>query len=714
MDVRCSRCATEYEFDDALISERGTTVKCTNCGLQFKILPSAGKGLAPERWVVRTGSGRELVYTSLRELQRGIADKKIGATDLLSRGKQPPRALASIAELEPLFQAGPALRRAGEPAPVRQTLQGVAPPAVSAAPAQPRAAATSVGDHSPPALGKPEGLPGAPPSPLAGVFMPRATLPGGSNAAMLHADDPAVVGPQVPSERLPDSSPFTPQAPSSSRLVAFDSTLEVPPGLRAPVSSPRNLPPIEVESIRESFKSYDELHSEPALDHSHARSARSRWIAGVVVVGVLGLLASTVGRRYLARLTSAADVKASSDVRVAVFLSDGNRLLDDDDFEGAKEQFDKATALAEKDPALLTALARLETRRADLWWLRLRLIDPSSNDLVQATYRELGRRVGKARSSVDRAFAVSPEDPSLLRARVDVLRLSGEGDKAREWLAPLSANASLPENAYVLAALDLAEPTPLWPAVIDRLRTAAAAERNPGQARAALIYALARTGRLSEADSEFAKVDGRSRPHPLLEELRAFLQRSKSSLDVSTGTPPKLATLDLSTLPKLDTSPAPEATGDFRSRLSQAAVALRQGDLTRAAQLYDSVVDEQAWNAEALSGLADVAEARHDPALAAKLYDRILLENPAYLPALVASADQKWAAGERAEALSLYRRLLEQARPGSEYGTHASARLAEGAASSGEAASLDAGSSMPEASSPTPPSIDTTDVPEPK
>ena len=105
MDVRCSRCGTEYEFDDALISERGTTVKCTNCGFQFKIFPGAGKGLAPERWVVRTASGRELVYTSLRELQRGIADKKVGANDLLSRGKQTPRPLASIAELEPFFDA---------------------------------------------------------------------------------------------------------------------------------------------------------------------------------------------------------------------------------------------------------------------------------------------------------------------------------------------------------------------------------------------------------------------------------------------------------------------------------------------------------------------------------------------------------------------------------------------------------------------------------
>ena len=104
MDVRCNRCGTEYEFDDALISERGTTVKCTNCGLQFKVYPKHHSG-GPERWVVRTAEGRELVFTSLRELQRGIADRKVGPGDMLTRGQKPSRPLGSIAELEPFFQS---------------------------------------------------------------------------------------------------------------------------------------------------------------------------------------------------------------------------------------------------------------------------------------------------------------------------------------------------------------------------------------------------------------------------------------------------------------------------------------------------------------------------------------------------------------------------------------------------------------------------------
>ena len=793
MDVRCSRCATEYEFDDALISERGTTVKCTNCGYQFKIYPGAGKGLAPERWVVRTAEGRELVYTSLRELQRGIADKKVGASDLLSRGKQAARPLGSIAELEPFFQVLVASsKKASDDLRAQRTLHGVAPPAnslgfnrgnaftspepraaeapraatgqthdglratqqsqIPSAPtarepaihvttvtvpiAQPPLEASSErADAIPdtevmPRLRAPAALePGAFSATLdAGVSNDlRSTLPGGSPSSATVGDravapEPVPVPVRAPSDSKPDSTRVSvAKAPISSRF-ALDTTLEVP---RSPVSSPRNLPPLEVANIRDSFKSYDELQLDaPAEDH-HARVARSRWIAGVVVVGVLGLLGATVGRRYLAQLTGAVEVKATSDARVAKFLSDGARLADEGDFEGAKEEFDKATALAEKDPAVLTALARLETLRADVPWLKLRLLDPNSTDLVQATYRELGRRVGKARTAVDRAFAVSPEDPAVLRARVDALRLSGEGEKAREWLAPLSANASVPENAYVLAALDLAEPSPVWPSAIDRLRSAAAAERDPGRARAALIYALVRANRLAEADSEFAKLDGRPKPHPLLEELRAFLKRAKLSSDGAGDTPTKIATVDTSKLPKLDTSPAPEdeprptvtgaaARSDFRTKLSQASAALRNGELGKAEQLFKAVLAEQPTNTEAIAGLGDVAKARRDPALAAKMYDRVLADNPSYLPAILASADQKWDSGDKSGALVLYRRLLEQAGPNSEYGSRASARIAQGAGNAestgGSPAAVETVPIKPDAPAP-PAGTDTTDLP---
>jgi predicted Zn finger-like uncharacterized protein len=127
MDVRCTRCGTEYEFDDALISERGTSVRCTQCGFQFKVFPPQLGTIGPDEWVVLTSLGRRVVYRSLRELQSGISKSEVAREDLLARGSKPPRPLGSIAELDPLF--------ATKAAPERQpsTLTGVAPPAQGAA-----------------------------------------------------------------------------------------------------------------------------------------------------------------------------------------------------------------------------------------------------------------------------------------------------------------------------------------------------------------------------------------------------------------------------------------------------------------------------------------------------------------------------------------------------------------------------------------------------
>src|ERR1700722_12080823 len=104
MDVQCERCKAEYEFDDALISGRGTTVKCTSCGYQFKIRrPSEAPDGSADRWEVRTIDGHQLVFTSLRDLQRAIKARQGGRADTLTRGGALPRALAEITELEPFF-----------------------------------------------------------------------------------------------------------------------------------------------------------------------------------------------------------------------------------------------------------------------------------------------------------------------------------------------------------------------------------------------------------------------------------------------------------------------------------------------------------------------------------------------------------------------------------------------------------------------------------
>lgn len=725
MDVRCGRCGTEYEFDDALVSERGTTVKCTNCGHQFKVHPPRSARPGPERWVVRTASGRELVYTSLRDLQKGIAQRQVDPGDLLARGNQPPRPLGSIAELEPFFQPGGRARQASVP----RTLAGVAPPANAVA--HPPDVRVRDGSGSAPhdlAATQPSAMSPAPREPSRPAAKPDAfagTVPIDFNQ----------VGVAHPEGNLEDAEPPTlprnqrPVPPVEPRAQQRSQPVDIrqrPDPVLTPTPS----------AVRESFHSESEIHTDPRfLAGPPSRRARSRWIVALVILGVVALFGATVGREYIARFAHPEHKAAepASDARVAGMLERGNRLLATGDFEGAKEQFDKASVLAEKDPAVLVALAHLETLRADLVWLQLRLLDPDDKELVKLTHRQLGARVGRAERAVAAARKVAPTDPGVQRARIDVLRMSGDMDKARSLVGPVAKDASQPANAYVLAALDLAEPSPGWSTVIDRLRTATSGDKDLLRARPALIYALARSGQVAQAETELHKVESSDKPHPLLTELKAFVGRFKSATsDAGTDGEAEVATVDPSQLPQLDTSnanvPEEAPAGDFRTQLEQASAAASSGDLDRAERLYNAVLATHPGNTEAMAGLADVARRRHDSTKADKLYKKVLENNPSYLPALVARADGKWDSGDRKGAMVLYRRILEQAGPGSGYGQHAAARIAQGEkGGSSSPAPEKPGSAAPEQPTPTStgtsappdkqkpkqkePNIDTTDLP---
>jgi tetratricopeptide (TPR) repeat protein len=462
-----------------------------------------------------------------------------------------------------------------------------------------------------------------------------------------------------------------------------------------------------------------------------------RWIGGLILVLVVSLLGVTVGRKYLSRFTPAAapEVERKSDERVTKLVQQGNQLLERGDLEAAKEQFDKATALSENDPGLLLALARLEVIRADQLWLRLRLLDPKDEGLVRLTHRQLGARVGKAQAALERARKVArqtttgaesrpaaADEVSLVRSEVDARRMNGELELARSLVGPLLKNPTQPENAYVLAALDLADASPVWSSALERLRIAASAEQQLGRAQAALVYALTRAGKLNDAQSELEKMEARTDTHPLLPDLRGFVHRYSIVADAGAEAHKSAVAVDVAALPKLDTSPAPKdesddavktpapiKPGDFRLKLEEASVALHNGQLGRALQLYQEVQSAQPGNTEALAGLADVESRRGNSAKAAELYQSVLAQNPSYLPAMVGVADQKWASGDKKGALVLYRRILEQSGAGSTYGQRAAARLQQGESGKGSPASQTA---EPATAAPVEaPQIDTTDLP---
>ncbi|MCA9536088.1 MAG: zinc-ribbon domain-containing protein, partial [Myxococcales bacterium] len=128
MDVICQNCGTEYDFDETLVSERGTTVKCTQCAHLFKVYRPGGGDARP--WSVRHRDGRTELVATLRDLQKHIATGQLSEYDEIARQGDPYKPLGSIAELATFF----AQARASRPDSVPPASSHVSLPPGSVAP----------------------------------------------------------------------------------------------------------------------------------------------------------------------------------------------------------------------------------------------------------------------------------------------------------------------------------------------------------------------------------------------------------------------------------------------------------------------------------------------------------------------------------------------------------------------------------------------------
>jgi tetratricopeptide (TPR) repeat protein len=319
----------------------------------------------------------------------------------------------------------------------------------------------------------------------------------------------------------------------------------------------------------------------------------------------------------------------------------------------------------------------------------------------------------------DKAAEVAPDDPKMVRTKIDALRLSGDLAGARTLVARVTAIAGQPETAYVLAALDLAEESPSWPAVLDRLKAAAAGEQNLQRARGALVYALIRSGDVAGAKSELEKITAATRPHPLLPELKAFVGRaSAATLDLDAGKHDGGAlaagAFDARAPEVARGEGEVAAGGDFRSLLQQASQASASRQYDKAEQLYRAALAQNPGDTEALGGLGDVARARGNTSQARSYYEQVLARNPHYLPAVMSLADLKWDSGDRAGAVKLYRDVVETTTEGA-LAQRAKDRIAQSEAGGSPKPSKPQAPSQraPSPSQPSelPPEIDTSDLP---
>ena len=371
MYVQCERCKTEYDFDDALVSERGTTVKCTQCAHQFKVRRSE---TGTDRWVVTTVTGKSLVFTSLRELQKAILGKQVGRGDSLARGTAPPRILGSIAELEPFFEGKrTSVPAASEVSPPKRPSRPPTPPGASAPPLPPPKRAR-VDTLRPPA----EHSGAIPPAPMQSQVSPFASTISTSNAPPFAASTTA---PMLPPPAIPQAAATVqslppqmdeppPDAPTMPALTheANSERIKLPARERTPeVSSP--LPP-PTRTRQDSF-------IDARVSYTYIPPAR-RPIGGWVVAAFLFIgvcvLGFVVARPYLMPPPPKVTAELPPlDPKAQKLVDDADRALTDGDLDGAKENADKASVLADKDPRVLLIVNRVANARADQAWLRVEI-----------------------------------------------------------------------------------------------------------------------------------------------------------------------------------------------------------------------------------------------------------------------------------------------------------------------------------------------------
>ena len=792
MEVRCSNCATEYEFDDALVSARGTSVKCTNCGHQFRVHPTTASPTVAEQWVVRDAQKHETVFTSLRDLQQAIVKGQLSPQHQLSHGGQAFRPLEDIYELQTFFSAA-RQRPPGRPAP--RTLLGVgrdgqtrpsAPPPrkrgsdappdrvtpVSAIPAihsattlEPARSELSRAEELRSETLRAEGgrndlrsndlrsddlraesqrSEGFRSEGLRGETLRNEPSRGeslrseGLRSEGLRSEGQRSEGQradglraELRSEQLGrgESLRSVPRnEPWSLDSVARTATAQRPPPSPLPPSpspsaypSPPDRPSLAqlsqqviappAHSSTMPWQNMHGLHSDADVEPLSRKGAGSRWIVAIVVLGGLALVGGTVGRQYLLGVTQPKPAVHKPDERVPALVDQARAALARGDFEGAHAQLAKASVLAEGDPRVAAELGRVEVARVELLWAQQQLNaalaaakaeaaaaapqrrrkseaelaaetlaanqDASEKSLLDQSLRE---RLARAKAAVAEAVRLAPTSIDVVRSQVDLLRLDGELSRARTMVSALSAEASDPDNAYSLGALDLAEGPPGYPSAIERLRVAARTEEGLGRARPLLIYALTQTDPAAAA-AELDKLQTVAPTHRSLPALRALVEFARAKQAAEAEPPPRRSSSASSTSSTSPRSPSAASAGagsePAKSPLARANEAYAQGDLENAESLYRQTLQRSPGNIGALSGLGDIARQNQQNATAAAYYDQILKHDRNHVPTLMSRGDMYWESGNRILAVALYRRAVGQVGTGDPQVQRAQQRIEE-------------------------------------
>ncbi|HUQ00866.1 MAG TPA: zinc-ribbon domain-containing protein [Kofleriaceae bacterium] len=670
MDVRCEKCNTEYELDEARLKPGGVTVKCTTCGHMFKIrkrsptqssgVPQqpparAGTGSGPvsgphsgpigtgegdRNWIIRLDNGEQRQCRELGILQQWIITGLVSQESMISRSGKTWKRLGDIPELASFFVVAKeardarAQRESGAVTPPRGTGPAPSPTAGGVAKSAVFERETVVeplripgtGRHvappapAPPPPRAPTGGPPAPP--------PRATSVGAAvGAAVSPPARPGATPPPPPPRATPPTgnpqTPLPPPGPSpASTLLGMaggaGAPLPAPPPPAAPPPPPR--PPTAPPPLPPPMM---KLADEP-------RSTGAWATNEVKPIPEVPDDVDTVGPRRGAVRPSAGDAFGgvvrpvpTDDVAFAGGLA-ARRPLDDDNFD----------AFADEEPrrrgaGLWIALGSLVVIGAAVGVVYFTVLRPSPARSAAPPAGDAGDLVALADAggvgpAIDAAPTVSPSEDLLDQARVQLGRDSGAALSAAEKM--LAEGGKADAMTLGLRARLVSAQAQVIEDEAELATDAKTAEKVRRESKQLVLTALGLAQRAIKAGASdplanIAMADVLRLQGKPMKDLRRYLDtaRQASPGDKEASLVEALAAIRDKDYPRAEQllkgldSGALEGTGDVRPRWHLARVAFLQKKQADARTAADAVIAAAPEHAGARAMLARLGTVAVDP-----------------------------------------------------------------------------------------------------
>lgn len=652
MDVRCEKCLTVYEFDDAKVGEQGVTVKCTQCGHLFKVkrrerpadwgapawaspkgaldritkpgIPTLGAAATeptePLGWMIRR-RGEVVRFRELTTLQQWIVERKVDREDEISRSGEQWKQLGEIAELASFFHI------------VEQAARVEVTPPRAEAPAR-QAARVEV---APPRADEP------------------AWQAARVEAAPPRAEDPA----------LATTAPMT--APTWSGPIAMGN----PVAGDEPAFARSRVPALSDEP---AF-----LQAPAAADEEEAELSPRRhgglWLALLVVLvltGVGGYLA-VFQRDALRGLFTHEDGRGKEAYRQGreYFLLDSDQA-----FRNAVADFNRAHDLMPRAALPLAGLAELDATWAGYLQSdaqRLELKQGGAATAVAALRRQAQTQLEQAKRAIDSALKLDPESPEVNRAMAAYQLAAGApAPEVERYLSlAVAKRPTDPEAAYLAGALaahngQMAEA---------RTQLAQAITLNQQQTQHVLLRAAyllaqieAQAGNTAAARQGLQAVLAANGQH---ERARALLETLTPAASAKVDEKRPVASRPAAPVkPEAPSRPAapPEVTPPAESYEQLVARADRLGEnghSREARKLYDRALEAEPGGIEAVTGIGYCEIDSEKYSAAVDQFKRALALRPGYGEALIGLAEAYKLRGDRTEAVKWYQAYLDKLPHGS-------------------------------------------------